>query len=766
MTNSIDRCQQFIQDCSSCIEEMQSLDAAVKAGGEVGYDRKKHAYYSTKFLSVESYLGKSVAGYAERVYTGYYGASAEDTLHVLQNLNLRIKTAVQTATTLLSEPKLNAAQKEQVSANLEKLKEQIAHTKEDGVNSLFQLYAFKAPDKTRDTLRKEAFEALYDQFNEEIAGMESTLAAWDPQASRKETVAKEIVEKGAVYKKHLKSTPYPQDSTQLLQIPASVVEDAKRETFKLLKNKESGKKYLEAAALKANPFLQAPDIYAQNQQAVWKSYRLENQILQGATYGTSEKPGHLCNIKVQYDAALDQLVITCGVINTKQKADEFVAVLKSELEKRASDRIVPVRIALHQLNSYGQIQIDIMGWNLVKGTLIGEKALITNQHEMSRYIEQKLRQDVLTASFCKKHGLVKPRSTEPIVTHDNTAFNIASQLNIGEDEINQLISLEAYAARAIWSLEHISKETVDKDVLYKLSLLRSRLGLIRTKIVRAKETGLAEKKLEKLQNTAREGMQELIELTTKIATQADEQGSDRLTFIANVLMQSLPQTGSDTRVRIREVERNFLFDMLLGTIVEMNCKSGLDRTGMARALWDSLMSIRREVPGDKGLDVLIDLVNKQDALSAENNKLMNEFLQAKGISVMEDLEKPSLVYKGNFRKDYIDYLNSKVSDPKHRADLTRALHYQDLVAYHLLTVALPITQESTGVVGLKYNHKSKFGANPHPLNRIPMIMQTEDGALIRNFYPTTGQGWTDWMGHTMTPACSALFERLSPCRGA
>lgn len=503
-----------------------------------------------------------------------------------------------------------------------------------------------------------------------------------------------------------------------------------------------------------------------------------------------ERDSHLPNIKVQNDSKLGHLTITCGLIDTPLKADEFVETVKNELAKRKADLPhLKVRICLHQLNSRA-----------------AEKKYVENQHRMSRYIEEKLKVSLNDPEFCLAHALVSPGNS-PIVTHENSAFNVASEISPWEDSDNQTMNLEAYVVRLFWGLDAIREGLTEQQNRYVENLEKLGLALRETlgekkraldSLTSSKDKKEAKLELDETQKQMTKLIKELRTFLEGVPSTKDLYRNSVLSLLIDITRQAVPtsQEYAD-RVRVTQVERNFILDMITGSISEMNCKSGLDRTGLARSLWDAMATMMKnkvdelekegmtpEKAKKRALIYLINLVNNQDELSKMHNSFIEDFLETRDINYKVKLETPTAPYKGDFRKEYLKFLQSHISKIVQNYDLKMlgkvgnsadllealqdALHYQDLVGYHLLSVGLPVTQASTGVAGLKYNHtkESKSWAisgfinqhlvgNPHPLRRMPAFIQQEDGQVIRLIEGETA----------LTDAGYDLFERLSSKRG-
>lgn len=569
---------------------------------------------------------------------------------------------------------------------------------------------------------------------------------------------------------------------------------------------------------------------------------------------------HLANFKVQIDRKDGHICITCGVIDTQKKADEFIAGLISSLKARAPQTPpIPLRIVLHQVNSSS-----------------GEKKLVSGQHEMSHYIEKQLR-TLMTPDDLRKAGLRNFPNDTPIVVHINASLNLTSALPLSmEDSLSYTLNLDGLAAQSIWCLgdfaeavnlvgsevegrelgkiidnsigiinsyveiskikkniEELNKslskgdselESVESQIekinefdsltdeaaVNKLKALEekrevlksnaeSRLSLTQNpqvrKFIKEKELELKSKQallskdLKEIAQSYHAFQSVLSKIEKPTADQIMAQNKSRvLGLLIAKQTQSIDGIKFSNFSRNQEIELSLILDMMLGITTEINCKSGLDRTGLARSMWDSLRTMKEQFSQEfikQGItdpqeiealacQRLIDLVLQHDDLSKELDHFQMELIPKFEGNIARNLtetsNKPGTI---PIRKKLIDAIQVKYSNDRKRMDaLVNALNYQDLIAANLLSVAQPITMESTGMAGLKYGHGKITPGNPHPLKRLPMFVSTEDGKIIQLYevkYAGVGKesifGGIGAEEHFFTPAGLELVERLSQQRG-
>ncbi len=557
---------------------------------------------------------------------------------------------------------------------------------------------------------------------------------------------------------------------------------------------------------------------------------------------------HLANFKVQIDQKDGHICLTCGVIDTKMKADEFIEGVIGALKSRSPQvPPAPLRIVLHQLNSN-----------------VNESDLVNQQHAMSHYIERQLRnKDLLSSEVLQNAGVVISNHSL-IVAHINTALNIASTLPSQlEDTYSYRINLDGLATLSDWTMEsirHLLGGDDYKEQLFNITQqssdllqdifkikgefesLKNELLLNNTKYKSIKaeiekinelqvENDESRLKLENL-NTIKKELEQSLKtdkfkeaekiFNTKLYEKQAKLSEKLIEFarISNGFQNMLSkledktpnELGALNKLKVlslliskqtynlrsgvsyqsysrnQEIELSLILDMMLETLTEFNCKSGLDRTGFTRGLWDSLRSMEEQYSQDflkQGItdpaqleslvfQKLIDLVLQQESLTYELDylqmDLISQFDIAKTLADVSS-KKP---YTDSMRKKLIDTIHEKyANDPQKVQLLLDTLNYQDLIAANLLKIGQPMTIESTGMAGLKYGHSNNviFG-NPHPLKRLPMFISTEDGKIIQLY-----EVKRTWLGkegaisgifgleHFFTPAGIALMERLSQQRG-
>lgn len=188
----------------------------------------------------------------------------------------------------------------------------------------------------------------------------------------------------------------------------------------------------------------------------------------------------------------------------------------------------------------------------------------------------------------------------------------------------------------------------------------------------------------------------------------------------------------------QEMALQLLFDNMLNITSEINCKSGLDRTGFVRSLQKGIQGklletekrLTDEMQKHRGGRPLT--IQEHEAIRAEAVARVYQFIHSFENTV-QDMDK-------SMAKDNIASaaeLNAWLEKPG-RAHYKEAYQFQCIVSAELQAVGVEITERSTGVPGLKWHHSKNslnpFEKNPHPLPYIPKftnIIQEDQQSLVK-----------------------------------
>ena len=460
-------------------------------------------------------------------------------------------------------------------------------------------------------------------------------------------------------------------------------------------------------------------------------------IEDGRVCPTSERAlGNSTDLNNVYVRVSDKghVTITCGVINTRAKADEFIAAVQWVQNRHPETKL---RINMHQLNSMGS----------GPGILLAEKGLVEKQHELVSYINAKL-----------------APGRPPIVAHTNRCLNGFTRIP-GEDSRSHPINQEGIALQMRWLREdlgeningimgvsgkyHEAQEAVNMT-LNDLQTLRAHLlerKNLTPKIVERLEKideelgklniDLSEFKpiseednakleqfqaLQKERKTLKESSSQISSQTRSLEKEIDHlekklktQNRD-LCRAMHALSKEMPgedqakvqlavhilalQTGLTKELKLeplspmQELALHLLLDEALGTVTEINCKSGLDRTGLARSLQAAL---QKKLLGPPAAD-------------------------------LQETVKFIIAFEANVKKMDAGDLDEKTAD--------EIKAFQQTVLEELQNVAIPITQRSSGLRGLKWHWGIKdwnpFKANPHPVNWLPAVVDGKPAFTLKD----------------------------------
>jgi hypothetical protein len=311
-------------------------------------------------------------------------------------------------------------------------------------------------------------------------------------------------------------------------------------------------------------------------------------------------------------------------------------------------------------------------------------------------------------------------------------------------------------------------------------------------------------KLEKMLHQLIPVFQRLIVLLESQRTQDYDPKLEKAILVFNTLklvfsLQYKEQVNFSTN-RCTEIELSLFLYRLLNFNVIISCLSGLDRTGSVVAFQDSLSQLEeelyaqflREIPPQQEerlfiarlkaqkriYDLIVNinscrmqLFHSTHTLIKENKVTLQQELPGKATKIPDQEEPFKLreVLLQSINQSYPSRppVGEAPSNTLFADDLKYVQYYLELVAKHLLGTQVEKTLFSTGVLGLKYHHdvnwiKKKVSANPHPIERLPMFIATDDNQLLQlmQYFP----GW--WSSSTaITPLAIAIFMRLSQLRG-
>jgi len=551
--------------------------------------------------------------------------------------------------------------------------------------------------------------------------------------------------------------------------------------------------------------------------------------------GTSERDEargdrNICNL--YYLKKDHELVISCGAIDTQIKAEQLAASIQKASEGTSSAN---GRYVLHQLNSYKT-----------------EGPLLERTHALRGYTEKCLQRI----------------EAEATLTHINTAINAATLFS-GEDEQSlRKINIDALAGLAQFALEDINQlfsmnpilsalKTTEDHPFKRLDALVSTVSQCANSIKRMKgEGGIPQQahseieigesmmfnqialnnpveelteadvdiNLKSLQESLKNSLltiigliQETVETLSGLSSQLDAKGQSALRqaiLLLNVLGKNLKMQFKvecePPLSRCGEIELLFLLYKLLKMRIIIICRSGLDRSAIARALYQSLsyletlflkdamgfgsssqMSMSGGLPAleapsdtakeeltaseriyqlilkqDRNRDQLFDYWNQIVHERSLDSYLLEDFYQLQNMSTSDQRDLHLLLLQKidemGTPNDADQQIGRVPLTPIQVKELQDALLYQELVTYNLLAVESIKPLSSTGAVGFKWLHDANLAwrrfANFHPLQRLSMFIHYEsDGKRlpirILNYAPTV-------LGYTVSlPFADRIFSK-------
>ncbi|CCB91694.1 putative uncharacterized protein [Waddlia chondrophila 2032/99] len=426
-------------------------------------------------------------------------------------------------------------------------------------------------------------------------------------------------------------------------------------------------------------------------------------------------------------------IIRTGVIDTPEKAAEFKAAAE-ELNQQMGRKGKPLRIVSQQLNSPEK-----------------EGKMIRSQHQyLLRQGSEDFQIAHLNSPSNRFYHYAKAHGSKPIVSAILTGEKKSHQQNV-----------EGMAQYLGWILEDVDSQIADK---FKQKGAEALLKKQKEMNQKYKEIVELEKKLSTENNQGKRkhlkkemhkkkkevnalrqkmifgdpppmgGMREIHKWMKDVlepeflSTYPNLKTRETLVIFRKLL-------GSQLEIEGAALERNqehlmfFALNKQLGVISAMNCKSGLDRTGFLFALFLGA----QDLPEDKKMKIALNW----ESYTLELNQLYrnNGYDPAK---VMAVLDEP--------HRDHAD-------------ELKHVFQMQQNVLQHLLTVSLPITGISTGMIGLKYGKGMK--ENLLPLYCIPPVVKNESGEIIQLLrYKRSGRP------KGLTTEGHRLITQLSLHRGA
>ncbi|MDP1834826.1 MAG: hypothetical protein Q8K75_02750 [Chlamydiales bacterium] len=502
------------------------------------------------------------------------------------------------------------------------------------------------------------------------------------------------------------------------------------------------------------------------------------------------------------------LTITTGIINTQDRADEFMQAIakavnmREEMNTERKENGLPefgplkIRISSHSLNAFGVSKL-------------GEASMIKNQNKMMDYVDRNLRGVLIESGY---KGIMPER---PMVSHVNRTFNGFTNVP-GEEAKCHNMSRPGIATQMSWLCEdmnlqleglpeiqkNLTEMSVLKDTIAKLEAGTGQMSLdqkqalskrldaailnrddLKTEIEEADDPGYkaamaaplaqANKQIQEMQERLTLSDQRIGNCKAKLEThkaslkvemkrlaramnqalQEAEQKSDiekstKLSVGLHILGQQLEMNKELGLSKLNpgaEIQMMLLLDRINGATTQSNCKSSLDRNSHARATGPVL-------------DQLYDTDNVSSIGNAYN--------------FIRDFESDVKLMDNNWKEHLKAHKDEAGFEPDWNAFVQKDSQYRQIVDFQakmfgeMMGVGRPITSWSTGTDGgFKWHHDKKtmnpLEKNRHPMPYIPAQIWDEDSQKMVQLVTTDKKG-----NREFTPEGLALYAGQSQKRGA
>lgn len=515
---------------------------------------------------------------------------------------------------------------------------------------------------------------------------------------------------------------------------------------------------------------------------------------------------HLMNtycIVVEGDG--ERAIIRSGKIDTEQRANDFFALLKEvreELIKKTGNESLQLRVCSHQLNGF-EVEAPIIKAqhqqiarinSLMQKEGIGEIVHLNSPTNRFYNLTKAVRQVPVAGKLIEKYLLIgekksKEQNLEGLGTYLNwlndsiksekrlPTFEL-EEITTNVKEIHRLVQLipspheKKHLAKQISNHQtaisrlrklKMQKLTNPKSVLESVPELNDKLRRAEANLHKLQDSSKAEeqikakraslraalgdqyKHLEGIEGALRESYAKFE--TVRWTDQSEPELRDpelvvieedlrKVSLMRKVLGSQLDLEKHPTSRGQEELNMQDLDDAL-NVVSGVNCKSGLDRTGLFHSLMLAGVK-RRNRLGQERAYALSDTWDKT------TQKINLAIAQAKpGEDPME-----SLLGEG-----------SQLT-PAEKLEVCDVIEYRKMVLSNLIRVGIPITQVSTGLIGMKWN--SGLKENLIPLNFLPPFVEVGKDRKIVQLVKFGPDG--DITG--LTVAGQQLLIKLSAFRGS
>lgn len=429
--------------------------------------------------------------------------------------------------------------------------------------------------------------------------------------------------------------------------------------------------------------------------------------LEGTNDAREREKDHLTNIYV-IDVGGQRGVIRSGVINSEAREKDFLAVIRDLHEKyklQTKNPDLKLRIVSQQLNSFESESklIDSQHAHIasinekLKGEGIGEIAHINIPSNRWYHTTKALDSFGILGNFIKAlapkklfkgEKLSKKLNLEGLGTYVKWAIQ---DFQVGFSKLKEVATQVGTISNEIEGILIYIKNTTEELKNHKLT--KAEKTQLQNEIKEQKN--LLEEKRESLKRILKEGASEFKVLEkelSEIKPRNPEQTSAYHT--ASLMRQML-----ESQLGIKALDRGkegMVIQMLndrLRITSALNCKSGLDRTGLWHAVKLSILSCEKII----GADRAFALVNEWKEITTLMNRRMA-------------LGRP---------------MNNVRDSPQLKQKIADVVALREEILNNLINIGIPITTASTGMMGIKWN--SGYQENLIPLNFLPSRVKKETG---------------------------------------
>lgn len=462
------------------------------------------------------------------------------------------------------------------------------------------------------------------------------------------------------------------------------------------------------------------------------------------------KKGHLTNVYV-LDVGGEKVVIRSGVIDNEQKANDFISLLtkirqdfinkKKEDNSNFNSENFKLRVVSQQLNSFEK-----------------ESKMIDSQHRWIAHVNKELgdKAEVIHINIPSNRWYHTTKSFQSNI-FGRFIMAIAPKKYFQGEKLSKDLNLDSLGIYVNWTEQYLSSFDIDKTIREPLKehgqtyndskkkidglvvkihenekLLRGKnisnekKTELKNTLIKDKEALKEERKLmkEKLIESHKilKQLEELIVKKQDLSEDKQDLSEDNVKCL-QIVSLTRQMLGSQLGIKREVLDRGqegMVLQMLndkLGVVSALNCKSGLDRTGIWHAVKLAMLSFDKT----EGMTPWrsFALVNEWEKTTSLMNK-MSARLKGKDLASWMD---NNLILYQDWKKQFGELVPEESKFKEFKEKIQDVLAFRKEVLKNLITIGIPITTASTGLMGLKWN--SGIQENLVPLNFLPSHVITK-----------------------------------------